>query len=44
MRGRWAQIGPKFGRSDSFHAIYSRPVWWTGPELAIGHPRPIDGL
>ena len=24
----WAQVR----RSDSFHAIDSRPVWWTGPE------------
>ena len=38
MRGRWAQIGPKFGRSDSFHAIDSRPVSWTGPEAGDWSP------
>ena len=37
-RGRWAQIGPRFGDLTSFHAIDSRPVWWSGPEAGEWSP------
>jgi hypothetical protein len=33
QRARASQVGSTGGtQDDRFHAIDSRPVWWTGPE------------